>query len=41
MDDSLDAQHPASEEEYFTSETAAEKINWNPFYSKADEREPR
>jgi len=27
MDDSLDAQHPASEEEYFISETAAEKIN--------------
>lgn len=27
MDDELDAQHPASEEEYFVSETAAEKIN--------------
>ncbi len=27
MDDELDAQHPASEEEYFISETAAEKIN--------------
>jgi S-adenosylmethionine:tRNA ribosyltransferase-isomerase len=27
MDDDLDAQHPASEEEYFISETAAEKIN--------------
>lgn len=27
MDDELDAQHPASEEEYFISEKAAEKIN--------------
>lgn len=27
MDDELDAQHLASEEEYFVSETAAEKIN--------------
>ena len=27
MDDELDAQHPASEEEYFVSERAAEKIN--------------
>lgn len=27
MDDDLDAQHPASEEEYFISEAAAEKIN--------------
>ncbi|HEX8494893.1 MAG TPA: S-adenosylmethionine:tRNA ribosyltransferase-isomerase [Pyrinomonadaceae bacterium] len=27
MDDELDAEHPASEEEYFISETAAEKIN--------------
>lgn len=27
MDDELDAQHPASEEEYFISETAADKIN--------------
>ncbi|HXG68582.1 MAG TPA: S-adenosylmethionine:tRNA ribosyltransferase-isomerase [Blastocatellia bacterium] len=27
MDDELDAQHPASEEEYFVSPTAAEKIN--------------
>jgi S-adenosylmethionine:tRNA ribosyltransferase-isomerase len=27
MDDELDAQHPASEEEYFISETTAEKIN--------------
>lgn len=27
MDDELDQQHPASEEEYFISETAAEKIN--------------
>jgi S-adenosylmethionine:tRNA ribosyltransferase-isomerase len=27
MDDDLDAQHPASEEEYFISETAAQKIN--------------
>jgi S-adenosylmethionine:tRNA ribosyltransferase-isomerase len=27
MDDELDAQHPASEEEYFISETAAELIN--------------
>jgi S-adenosylmethionine:tRNA ribosyltransferase-isomerase len=27
MDDELDAQHPASEEEYFVSATAAEKIN--------------
>jgi S-adenosylmethionine:tRNA ribosyltransferase-isomerase len=27
MDDELDAQHPASEEEYFVSEAAAEKIN--------------
>jgi S-adenosylmethionine:tRNA ribosyltransferase-isomerase len=27
MDDELDAQHPASEEEYFISEAAAEKIN--------------
>jgi S-adenosylmethionine:tRNA ribosyltransferase-isomerase len=27
MDDELDAQHPASEEEYFISETAAGKIN--------------
>lgn len=27
MDDELDAQHPASEEEYFISQTAAEKIN--------------
>lgn len=27
MDDELDAQHPASEEEYFIGETAAEKIN--------------
>lgn len=27
MDDELDAQHPASEEEYFVSETAAQKIN--------------
>lgn len=27
MDDTLDAQHPASEEEYFVSETAAQKIN--------------
>lgn len=27
MDDELDAQHPASEEEYFISETAAQKIN--------------
>jgi S-adenosylmethionine:tRNA ribosyltransferase-isomerase len=28
MDDELDAQHPVSEEEYFISEGAAEKINW-------------
>ena len=27
MDDDLDAQHPASEEEYFVSDTAARKIN--------------
>ena len=27
MDDELDAQHPASEEEYFIGEAAAEKIN--------------
>jgi S-adenosylmethionine:tRNA ribosyltransferase-isomerase len=27
MDDELDAQHPASEEEYFVRATAAEKIN--------------
>ncbi|OLE53246.1 MAG: S-adenosylmethionine:tRNA ribosyltransferase-isomerase [Acidobacteria bacterium 13_1_20CM_3_53_8] len=27
MDDELDAQHPASEEEYFISEASAEKIN--------------
>lgn len=27
MDDELDAQHPASEEEYFISELAADKIN--------------
>lgn len=27
MDDELDAQHPASEEEYFISEAAAQKIN--------------
>lgn len=27
MDDELDLQHPASEEEYFISETAAQKIN--------------
>ncbi len=27
MDDEVDAQHPASEEEYFVSETAAQKIN--------------
>ena len=27
MDDELDAQHPASQEEYFISDTAAEKIN--------------
>ncbi|MGH9880633.1 MAG: S-adenosylmethionine:tRNA ribosyltransferase-isomerase, partial [Pyrinomonadaceae bacterium] len=27
MDDELDARHPASEEEYFVSERAAEKIN--------------
>ena len=27
MDDALDAQHPASEEEYFVTETAAQKIN--------------
>jgi S-adenosylmethionine:tRNA ribosyltransferase-isomerase len=27
MDDELDAQHPASEEEYFVSATTAEKIN--------------
>ncbi len=27
LDDDLDAQHPASEEEYFISEAAAEKIN--------------
>jgi S-adenosylmethionine:tRNA ribosyltransferase-isomerase len=27
MDDELDAQHPASEEEYFISATAADKIN--------------
>ena len=27
MDDELDAQHPASEEEYFISQTAANKIN--------------
>ena len=27
MDDALDAQHPASEEEYFVSATTAEKIN--------------
>lgn len=27
MDDDLDAQHPASEEEYFVSEMTAEKIN--------------
>ena len=27
MDDELDAQHPASEEEYFIGESAAEKIN--------------
>lgn len=27
MDDDLDGQHPASEEEYFISETAAQKIN--------------
>ena len=27
MDDELDAQHPASEEEYFISATTAEKIN--------------
>jgi S-adenosylmethionine:tRNA ribosyltransferase-isomerase len=27
MDDDLDAQHPASEEEYFISEAAAQKIN--------------
>jgi S-adenosylmethionine:tRNA ribosyltransferase-isomerase len=27
MDDELDAQHPASEEEYFVSATAADKIN--------------
>lgn len=27
MDDELDAQHPASEEEYFISDTAADKIN--------------
>jgi S-adenosylmethionine:tRNA ribosyltransferase-isomerase len=27
MDDDLDAQHPASEEEYFVSDTTAEKIN--------------
>lgn len=28
MDDQLDLQHLASEEEYFISETAAQKINW-------------
>jgi S-adenosylmethionine:tRNA-ribosyltransferase-isomerase (queuine synthetase) len=27
MDDELDAQHPASEEEYFVSATTAEKIH--------------
>ena len=27
MDDELDAQHPASEEEYFVSKSAAEKVN--------------
>ncbi len=27
MDDDVDAQHPASEEEYYVSQTAAEKIN--------------
>jgi S-adenosylmethionine:tRNA ribosyltransferase-isomerase len=27
MDDELDAQHPASEEEYFISEASAEKVN--------------
>jgi len=27
LDDALDAQHPASEEEYYVSQTAAEKIN--------------
>src|ERR1700730_9923918 len=27
MDDELDAQHPASEEEYFVSAATAEKIN--------------
>ncbi|HEY3130410.1 MAG TPA: S-adenosylmethionine:tRNA ribosyltransferase-isomerase [Acidobacteriota bacterium] len=27
MDDELDAQHPSSEEEYYVSQTAAEKIN--------------
>jgi S-adenosylmethionine:tRNA ribosyltransferase-isomerase len=27
LDDELDAQHPASEEEYFISESAAEKVN--------------
>ena len=27
MDDELDGQHPASEEEYFVSEQTAEKIN--------------
>jgi S-adenosylmethionine:tRNA ribosyltransferase-isomerase len=27
MDDELDAQHPASEEEYFVSATVADKIN--------------
>jgi S-adenosylmethionine:tRNA ribosyltransferase-isomerase len=28
MDDELDAQHPVSEEEYFISAAAAEKIDW-------------
>jgi S-adenosylmethionine:tRNA ribosyltransferase-isomerase len=28
LDDELDARHPASEEEYVVSETAAEKVNW-------------
>lgn len=27
MDDELDAQHPASEEEYFLSATVADKVN--------------
>ncbi|MUG95066.1 S-adenosylmethionine:tRNA ribosyltransferase-isomerase [Scytonema sp. UIC 10036] len=31
MDDALDAQHPASEEEYFISELAAQKINQTHF----------